>query len=191
MTEGLQTLRVVTSNNGKAREFAEALIGLPFIVERVDLSYKEVQADTLDEVAMASAQAILALDEVEPPFMLEDAGLFVDALEGFPGVYSAYVFQTVGCQGILRLLEGHEDRGATFESRIALCMDKSEVELVDGTCTGTISTATRGIGGFGFDPIFIPDGMELTFAEMDLPEKQAVSHRGRAMDALRERLMQL
>ncbi len=184
-------LRVVTSNEGKAREFLAALEGIPWRVERVATAYEEIQADTLDEVAMASARSLLSSHEVPPPFVLEDAGLFVDALDGFPGVYSAYVFHTVGCEGVLRLMEGmegKEDRRARFESRIALCLPGGGVELLEGTCHGTITEVVKGSGGFGFDPVFAPEGEDRTFAEMTVEEKEGLSHRGRALAALRDRL---
>ena len=187
MTEG-RVLRVVTSNEGKAREFSQALEGLPWTIERVDMAYEEVQADTLEEVALASAASVLAGGTVAPPFVLEDAGLFVEALRGFPGVYSAYVFRTLGCEGVLRLLEGAADRRARFESCLALCLGPGEIELMAGTCKGTVPGETRGSGGFGFDPIFVPEGEGRTFAEMSIEEKGALSHRGRALARLRERL---
>ena len=179
---------MVTSNEGKAREFAAALEGVPWRVERVDMEVQEVQADTLEQVAEDSALWLVARGAVEPPFVLEDAGLFVDALGGFPGVYSAYAFRTIGCRGILRLMEGREDRRARFESRLALVLPDGTLELLSGTCRGTVPPEERGGGGFGFDPVFVPEGQELTFAQMGLREKEALSHRGRALRGLRERL---
>jgi XTP/dITP diphosphohydrolase len=183
-----RVLRVVTSNEGKAREFAAALAGLPWRVERVAMEYQEVQADTLDRVAEDSALWLLAFGAVEPPFVLEDAGLFVEALDGFPGVYSAYAFRTLGCEGILRLMEGRDDREATFESRLALVLSDDSVELLAGTCQGTLPTRARGAEGFGFDPVFVPRGETRTFGEMSIGEKEALSHRGRALARLKERL---
>jgi XTP/dITP diphosphohydrolase len=123
--------------------------------------------------------------------VLEDSGLFIEALNGFPGVYSAYVFQTIGQMGILRLMEGKRDRDARFESRIALSLPDGNVELVSGTCTGTIPQTMRGSEGFGFDPVFIPEGDYRTFAEMSIEEKEVHSHRGKALAALRELLARL
>lgn len=183
-----KVLRVVTHNEGKAREFSHALMGIPWRVVREAREYQEVQADTLDEVAESSARWLMAQGTVPPPFVLEDAGLFVDGLSGFPGVYSAYVYRTVGCAGLLRLMEGREDRSARFESRVALVLADGELEIVAGTCHGTLATEERGTGGFGFDPVFVPEGEVLTFAEMPLGEKGRMSHRGRALARLRERL---
>jgi XTP/dITP diphosphohydrolase len=183
-----RVLRVVTSNEGKAREFAAALEDVPWRVERVAMEYQEVQADDLRTVASESARWLLDQGTVEPPFVLEDAGLFITALSGFPGVYSAYVYHTVGCQGILDLMVGVEDRRARFESRIALTRPDGTVEICTGTCDGTVPPEARGEGGFGFDPVFVPEGAERTFAEMGLEEKQGHSHRGRALASLRDRL---
>lgn len=183
-----RVLRVVTSNEGKAREFAAALEGVPWRVERVAMECREIQADTLDAVVADSARWLIDQDVVGPPFVLEDSGLFIDALSGFPGVYSAYVYRTVGCQGILDLMVGVEDRGARFESRIALVMPGGTMEICKGTCEGTVTSGARGEGGFGFDPVFMPKGSGATFAEMDLREKERHSHRGRALDTLRTRL---
>ncbi len=185
----MRVLRVVTSNDGKAREFADALANIPWRVERVKLEYEEVQADTLEEVAVSSARAIMASGAVSRPFMIEDSGLFIETLKGFPGVYSSYVHRTVGCAGVLRLLDGAQDRRARFESRVALVTTWGEVELFHGTSPGTIADRERGRGGFGFDPVFVPEGESRTFAEMELDEKQRRSHRGAALVALRLRLL--
>jgi len=186
-----RVLRVVTSNEGKAREFQAALGGLPWRVQRVAMEYQEVQADTLEQVAVDSALSLIAEGSVTPPFVLEDAGLFIDALDGFPGVYSAYVFRTVGCDGILRLMEGRQSRDARFESRLALVLPDGSVEVLAGTCEGTVPPVALGTGGFGFDPVFVPLGETRTFAEMDLAEKEAHSHRGRALARLKERLARM
>jgi XTP/dITP diphosphohydrolase len=183
-----RVLRVVTSNEGKAREFGAALDRLPWRVERVAMEYQEVQADTLDEVAVASALWLREQGTVKPPFVLEDAGLFVDALNGFPGVYSAYVYRSVGCDGIIRLMQGRDDRKARFESRIALVLPSGPIEVMEGVCVGTVPIEARGTGGFGFDPVFVPEGEVRTFAQMDIAEKEALSHRGRALARLADRL---
>ena len=188
MDKSERVLRVVTSNEGKASEFHAALDRLPWRVERVAMEYQEVQADTLDEVALASALWLRERGTVKPPFVLEDAGLFVDVLDGFPGVYSAYVYRAVGCDGILRLMEGRDDRKARFESRIALVLPTGPIEVLQGVCTGTVPIEARGTGGFGFDPVFVPEGEVRTFAQMGIAEKEAHSHRGRALARLIDRL---
>ena len=173
MDKSERVLRVVTSNEGKASEFHAALDRLPWRVERVAMEYQEVQAEQ---------------GTVKPPFVLEDAGLFVDVLDGFPGVYSAYVYRAVGCDGILRLMEGRDDRKARFESRIALVLQTGPIEVLQGVCIGTVPIEARGTGGFGFDPVFVPEGEVRTFAQMGIAEKETHSHRGRALARLIDRL---
>ncbi len=99
----MKKLYFITSNKGKVREATEKLRPLGYSVIQKDLGYPEVQADSLEEVALQGVAHIQA--KYHQAFMLEDAGLFIDALQGFPGVYSKYVFFTIGLPGILRLLE--------------------------------------------------------------------------------------
>jgi len=115
--------------------------------------------------------------------LIDDSGLFIDALGGFPGVYSSYVYKRLGCAGVLKLLEGAPSRGATFET-VFLHRTGGTHEVFHGTCLGTIADREKGPGGFGFDPIFTPEGASQTFAEMSLTEKNTYSHRGRAVDEL-------
>ncbi len=165
------TLTFVTGNRGKHRE-ASAL--LPRRVVQHDVGYPEIQADSLQEVARYGLDWLRA--RVDQPFMLEDAGLFIDGLEGFPGVYSAYAYRTIGNAGILRLLENVENRDAVFRSVVGL--DDGEQHFFTGECPGSVATDIRGEHGFGYDPIFIPEGSNRTFAEMTSAEKNRYSHRG-------------
>ena len=123
--------------------------------------------------------------------MIDDSGLFVEALHGFPGVYSAHAFESLGCRGILRLMEEEVKRVAEFRCCAGYVDEESSKIVVTGKVRGTIIREERGTGGFGFDPIFVPDGHERTFAEMGLEEKNSVSHRGRAFTQLAEALKQL
>ncbi|MCQ5375520.1 MAG: non-canonical purine NTP pyrophosphatase, partial [Methanomassiliicoccales archaeon] len=104
-------------------------------------------------------------------------------LKGFPGVYSSYVFKTLGCTGILKLMRDVEDREAYFQCCIGCIIDNKEI-MVSEKVYGRISTEERGEGGFGFDPIFIPEGEIRTFAEMSIEEKNRISHRGKAISTL-------
>jgi len=170
----------VTSNPGKVEEARKYLEPLGVEVYQLRLSYPEIQADTLEEVAEYGAKWLA--EKIEVPFFLDDSGLFVDALRGFPGVYSAYVYRTLGFSGILRLLEGETNRKAHFKSVIAYW--DGGLHTFTGRVDGEITTEPRGSGGFGFDPIFKPDGFDKTFAEMTTEEKNEISHRGRALKAL-------
>ena len=176
-------LSIVTHNPGKVREFREGLKGVPVEFHHVDRTYHELQADTLEEVASFGLQELAA--EVEGDFCLEDSGLFIDALAGFPGVYSAFVYETVGLNGVLKLLKGAEDRRARFASVVALSFE-GETHLFRGETRGSIARAPVGGAGFGYDPIFVPEGDRRTFGAMPLEDKMARSHRGRALEKLAE-----
>lgn len=172
-------LLFVTGNAGKAEEARAALKPLGFEVEQRAVPHPEIQADTLEEVARE--RALWLGDRVRGPYFVDDAGLFIEALKGFPGVYSAYVYRTLGWQGLLTLLAG-EERGARFEAVIAYMEPGLAAPfLFKGVCPGRIAQEARGAGGFGFDPVFIPEGEELTFAELPLERKNQLSHRGRAL----------
>jgi XTP/dITP diphosphohydrolase len=178
----------VTSNPGKAREAREYLEE----VERIDYDYTEVQAPELATIAAHGARE--AHDELDRPVLVDDAGLFVDALDGFPGPYSSYVEDTVGVERLWRLAGDEDERRASFRVALAYADDRTRregpsegptvgVRVFEGRVTGRL-VAPRGEGGFGYDPIFEYDGQ--TLAELDTEEKNAVSHRGRALGEFAE-----
>ena len=118
--------------------------------------------------------------------MVEDSGLFIDSLDGFPGAYSSFVEGTVGLDGILRLLEEADDRGAEYRAVAIVDLDDRTWQS-NGVCRGRISREMLGTGGFGYDPIFIPnEGDGRTCAQMNAEEKSAISHRGQALKGLSE-----
>ncbi|MGC9515911.1 XTP/dITP diphosphatase [Methanocrinis sp.] len=149
-------------------------------VEQRNVGYTEIQADTLEEVAAFGIEE--AREKLYGPAMIEDAGLFIESLKGFPGVYSAYVFDTIGNEGILRLMEGVADRKAVFRSVLGYAEPGMEPIIFKGELEGEIAAEPRGSGGFGYDPIFEIGGK--TIAEMDLAEKNRISHRGASIRAL-------
>lgn len=171
----------VTTNAGKFREVSARLADAGFKIVHDDRSYPEVQADRLEKVVRFAATVLD--DQVRGDYLIDDSGLFIDAFGGFPGVYSSYVYKRLGCAGILRLMEAAKGRTASFET-VFLLRTGGDHEVFHGACRGTIATEERGKGGFGFDPIFVPDGAAKTFGEMTLTEKNAHSHRARAVDAL-------
>jgi XTP/dITP diphosphohydrolase len=142
----------------------------------------EIQSDSLREIATASA--LDAYSRCHLPVIVEDAGLFVDALKGFPGPYAAYVYKTISNPGMLKLMDNVKDRTATFRSVICFYDGKSEPACFEGKAKGVIAhdeiwgTLKT---GFGFDPIFQPEGSEKTFAEMTIEEKNGFSHRADAV----------
>jgi XTP/dITP diphosphohydrolase len=181
-------LKFVTSNDNKYRE-ASAII--PHL-EWVDKAYTEIQADSLEEVVSHGVKELI--DQGLEDFFIEDAGLFIHSLKGFPGVYSSYVNRTIGCEGILRLLgkqkeeEKKEEKRREAEFRSVIGLYSGEITLLKGICKGEISTERKGEDGFGFDPIFIPDGASKTFAEMKIKGKNQYSHRARALEKLKKRI---
>lgn len=175
-----RAVRFYTGNPGKVREARATLAPFGFQVRHGRKDFVEPQADSLEEVARAKlAQAPLGRELV----MVEDAGIFVESCRGFPGVYSAYVLRTLGPGGLLRLVRG-PDRRATFVAVIGVRWPSGKVRLFRGESRGRLSTRVRGEHGFGFDPVFIPQGATRTFAEMELEEKREVSHRARALKAM-------
>ncbi len=181
---GVDRIRFVTHNRHKFREARTILARFGLEVEWVEMEYPEVQADALEEVALFSARWLL--DRVDPPFFIEDAGLFIDALRGFPGPYSSFAFRTIGNEGILKLMDGVLDRGASFKSVVAVALDRnSEPTVLVGETPGRIAESIRG-GGWGFDPIFEPlEPGGLTYGELG-EDKNRYSHRYRALRRLGE-----
>lgn len=180
-------LTFVTGNAGKVAELASLAGPLGFKVVQDKRGYPEVQADTLAEVCSAGADDLLA-SGLKPPFVLEDSGLFVAALNGFPGVYSRHTLDTIGCAGVLKLLVDVEEelRSAAFRTHLLYVDAAGTRHAFEGTCKGHIATRAAGSAGFGFDAVFVPAGEGVdgrTFAQMDTAEKTRLSHRGKAVRA--------
>jgi XTP/dITP diphosphohydrolase len=175
-----------TGNANKVAEvrhaFAQKLPG--YTVEQLAAPLQELQAEQLEDVAKFKLESIA--HHIPPPFFIEDAGFFVDdMLNGFPGVYSHYVMDTIGCQGILRLLGDSPRRKAHFEAVIALMDKGGEIRLFRGLNKGTVAYEQRGTSGFGFDPIFVSeDTPGQTFADIGMQAKNKISHRSRALAKL-------
>ncbi|MCE5296107.1 MAG: RdgB/HAM1 family non-canonical purine NTP pyrophosphatase [Euryarchaeota archaeon] len=175
----MKEVALVTSNMHKLKEFRHGLAPLGYDVVHLPVDCDEIQADTLEEVVDRCLDDVVEMGHSN--IILDDSGLFIDRLNGFPGVYSSYVFSTLGNEGILKLMDGSDDRRARFECCIGCQMDDVGRLVVKGSSPGRIIGEARGRLGFGYDPIFVPDGSERTFAEMGLDEKNALSHRGNAM----------
>jgi len=169
----------LTENAGKYREASRLAARFGVKLGRLSFSKQEIQSNDLTEIAMHAARQ--AASEHGCNVVSEDAGFFVDALKGFPGPYSSYVYRTLGVGGILKLMEGVKNRRAFFKAAVAYCEPRQHAHCFTGGVGGTVSKKARGSGGFGFDPIFIPAGGEgRTFAEMSVDEKNALSHRSKA-----------
>jgi len=176
-------VRFVSSNPAKFREVEARLRAHGVTVTFERRALPEIQADRLEDVVRGK---LAALSSSPSTRIVEDSGLFLGGLGGFPGVYSAYAYRTIGLAGILRLLEGRSRR-AVFRT-VAGVRSGTHTWWVAGESRGTIAARARGTKGFGYDPIFVPGGRTETFAEMTLAEKNRISHRGRAMDAVARRL---
>ena len=172
-----------TGNINKFNEARSILSTYGFAVAMLRVKGDEIQSDSLKEIAQTSA--VNAFKRSRLPIFVEDAGLFIDALSGFPGPYAAYVYKTIHNSGILRLMENVADRRARFQSVIAYCDETlCEPECFDGESKGEITTTERkqqGKSAFGFDPIFQPVGSSKSFAEMTIEEKNGFSHRAMAI----------
>jgi len=165
----------VSSNDYKFREIKLVLMEFNISAIRRKADLKEIQSLDLEDIARE--KAFSAHKIVKNSIIVEDAGLFIDALGGFPGPYSSFVQQTIGCKGILTLLRNKLRRKATFKSAL-VCADRNgKLQTFLGEVSGTISQGLRGDHGFGFDPIFIPDGHQDTYALMLDAEKNRISHR--------------
>jgi len=179
----MKRLYFITGNSGKLQELQNKLKPLQIEVVQHNIGYPEPQVDSLEEVARFGVDYIQK-QGIDHPFILEDAGLFIKSLNDFPGVYSKYVFLTIGLDGILELIKEKKDRRAEFQSVIAYAEPKGEPVLFKAACKGFLSFQQKGSNGFGYDPIFIAQGKNLTFAEMSTEQKNKVSHRGLAVEKL-------
>ena len=179
MKEDNRSIQFVTRNKGKFDEAARVALDYGIRLSQVKLAKYEMQADDLRKIAIVSAEH--ALRELGASRILtEDAGLFIESLDGFPGPYSSYVYGTLGVGGILKLLEKIRKREAYFACVVAYCC-ADYTKCFEGVVNGRISLRPRGGQGFGFDPIFIPDqGDGATFAEMGINQKNRFSHRALA-----------
>jgi len=170
----------VTTNKGKFAEIDKMIRDNGHEPEHIPVAYPEMQTDSLEMVVIQGLYWLI--EHYNKPLLCDDSGLFVDAIGGFPGVYSAYAFKNIGCDGILKLMDGKKDRNARFECCLGFIEPGKEPLLFRGTSEGTISHSQKGDKGFGFDPIFVPDGYEKTFSELSMDIKNKISHRGRAFD---------
>jgi XTP/dITP diphosphohydrolase len=183
MKKRRRNIYFITGNSHKFNEIQKLFNNevLNFRLNQKDLHPIEIQADNLYEVALFKLNSIKG--KIEGSYFIEDAGFFVDKpLNGFPGVWSKYIFKTIGNAGILRLIDDFEATEAHFETIIAFYYQPQDKVLTfNGIVKGKVADEVRGKGGFGFDPIFIPDeSPKTTFAELSTEEKNKISHRGRA-----------
>jgi len=172
----------ITGSIHKFREAERILKEYNVIIGRKDVECEEIRAENCEDVALDCLRQLRS--KVSEPFFVEDSGLFIKALNGFPGTYSSWVFKKVGNEGILELMREKKVRNASFISSIA-AWDGREEGVFTGEVNGCISKRISKEKGFGYDPIFIPEGSTKTFAE-DQKTKMMCSHRRRVLEKLGE-----
>ncbi|MCX9010001.1 MAG: XTP/dITP diphosphatase [Candidatus Methanoperedens sp.] len=182
----MRNIVFVTGNPHKVKEAREILSPLGIAVEQNNCGYPELQEDELPPIAAFGVG--WAANKLEQEVMVDDSGLFIEALNGFPGPYSAYVFDTLGNNRILKLMDGETERRAIFKCVIGYCRPGEKARVFAGEVAGEIANGSRGSAGFGYDPIFEVNGV--TFGEMGEDEKNRLSHRYRALVKFAEWLKQ-
>lgn len=138
---------------------------------------KEIQSESIIEVAEDKVKK--AFNIIKKPVIVEDDGLFIKDLNGFPGIYSSFVFKTIGNKGILNLLKGNRNRKANFISIFSF-FNGEIIESFSGETTGYITTKILP-EGWGFDPIFKPENEDKTYGQIDTLKKNKISHRSKAL----------
>ncbi len=184
------TIIFASNNQHKVKEI-KSILGNSFTL--LSLSDININEDIPEDEPLLEGNALLKARYINKvtgmDVFADDTGLEIDALNGLPGVHSARFAgdskdSDANIEKILNMLGDTVDRKARFRTVIALIINGEEY-LFEGIVTGTIISEKRGTGGFGYDPVFVPDGKKQTFAEMDLDEKNSISHRARAFEKLR------
>ena len=165
-----------SSNENKFQEAERILSNLGVQINFYKTILEEIQSNDLNDIA--EKKAINAYDLIQKPVIIEDDGLFINSLNGFPGPYSSYAYDTIGNKGIMNLLENSQVRDANFVSIIAYCDNDYGVKLFESSIPGKISSVIEK-GGWGYDPIFIPNGESKTYANVS--DKDKFSHRSAAL----------
>jgi len=166
----LSDVLFASSNTNKYEEAKKILAEFDIELDFFQTDLVEIQDDSLAKIAVQ--KALNAYDKCKKPVIIEDDGLFIESLSGFPGPYSSYIFNTIGNNGILKLMG--DNRDAQFVAIIAFCDSSNEPTLFESRVAGTISKNIQD-GGWGYDPIFIPEKQNKTYAE--LTNKNKLSHR--------------
>tara|TARA_B110000014_G_scaffold136616_1_gene94528 strand:- start:44 stop:619 length:576 start_codon:yes stop_codon:yes gene_type:complete len=165
-----------SSNEHKFEEVQRILSNLGVNIKLFKTTLEEIQSNSLNEIA--KRKAIDAFTKIQKSIIIEDDGLFINSLNGFPGPYSSYAYDTIGNKGIIQLLQNSEHRDAKFVAIIAYYNGIDEVKLFESSIPGKISKEIEK-GGWGYDPIFIPDGESKTYANVS--DKDKFSHRAAAL----------
>ena len=157
-------INLVTSNLGKLKEF-RIILGSEIKINHIKQEYRELRSNNPEEIAKESAKRLA--NELKKPVVVEDSGLFIKALNDFPGTCSSYTHKRIGLKGIIKLMENIKDRNCTYKSAVAYCEPGKKAISFLGEEKGTIAEEIRGNNGFCHDPIFIPEGSKKTYGEME------------------------
>ncbi len=172
-------LVLVTQNQHKLKELSPLFKKYNVEFETTSIKKHEIRSESIEEIARIAAKT--AFETLQKPVVVDDTGFFVDALNGFPGSYAGIVLKFIGYEGILRLMDNKDDRRSRFETAVGY-YDGQNLESFMGTMSGSITTKPGGEGGFGYDPIFLPEGFTKTYAELTFEEKVRISHRTKAFE---------
>ena len=189
---------IATGNGGKLREFIQILSGLPFTIKSLKDYWDPApcipeNGATFYENAREKAQWVFSRKGAMS--LADESGLEVDFLQGRPGVHSARFAgeprsDRNNIEKLLSMMAlcPRESRQARFKCALVLTLSSTEEITAEGVCEGSIGYGMQGSNGFGYDPVFLPDGFSTTFAQLDAPTKNAISHRGKALGRLKEKL---
>lgn len=176
----MKSLTFVTSNKNKAAE-AEQILGTP--LHTVSLELPEIQSLDLKEIVEAKVQ--MAFEGIRQPVFVDDGGLYIDAWNGFPGAFIKFLVEAGGNELLLKMLKEEVNRKATLKAAIGF-HDGKQIHIFLADLMGLISDRSRGEGGWGIDPVFIPENETRTFAEMTPTEKNSTSHRRKVLELFKE-----
>src|SRR5436853_2532517 len=168
----------MTENPDKFREARSILDSQGIQIRQLKRAKVEIQDSSLEKIARHAIKT--ASVDRRGLLLVEDSGLFIDALRGFPGPFSSYVYKTIGLKGILSLMHDQRKRNAYFQTSIAVASANVSPMVFTGTVRGSVSREIRGNSGFGYDPIFIPEGFKATFGQTKADFKNKTSHRAKA-----------
>lgn len=197
----MRKIVVSTGNQNKVNEIKNILKDLPFeILSKNEIGLKDIEVvedgKTLEENSIKKAKALAK--EVDYIVIADDSGLFVDALNGQPGVYSSRYGgeegnDTRNNEKLLEELKGValEKRTGRFKAVIALIKENKEILTISGQCEGRIIFEEKGNNGFGYDPLFVPNGFDKSFGELDENIKNQISHRAKALLKLKQLLIKI
>jgi len=179
----MKSILFVTANEMKAAEAEEILGKFGISVERTVLEIDEIQEKETEKVA--KAKAVEAYKILKKPLIVEDTGLFIGAMNGYPGVLAKHFVKSIGLQGIVGFVRG-KDRSAEAITTVAFCDSEENVKLFSGSVKGKISETVKKGYTFSWDTIFIPDGHDKTYSELGPAEKNKISQRKKALEKFAE-----